>query len=481
MKKCYITTPIYYPNAEPHLGSAYTTIIADFTARVYRSIGYKTYFLTGLDEHGEKIERTAKEKGIKPKELVDSIALIFKKTWQELDITYDHFIRTTDEEHKAFVKEFLQKVKEKGDIYYGNYEGYYCVGCERYYTEKELINDKDGFKCPLHLKLVEKKIIPSYFFKLSKYKEKLLNFYDKNPGFIVTGNLEQIKNSITELKDLSISRPKEQVSWGIEMPFDNSHVTYVWFDALLNYLSASKGFWPPDIQIIGKDILWFHAVIWPAMLMSLNYELPRKLFSHGFLTVNAQKMSKSLGNVINPVELAKEYSVDTLRYYLITKIAFGDDGDFSTKSFKDVHNNELIGSYGNLANRLAKLYNTIGFDQEIYKKEKFDKIINELELKAGNYDLLGIIKLYNEKILPVVDEINAYLNKEEPWKKKENSKKVIGKCLNAFFNISVLLSPLIPHGTYKITKGKTIKEIKENKEIYWIPESDNYVLYKKVE
>ncbi|MEM4295842.1 MAG: methionine--tRNA ligase [Candidatus Anstonellales archaeon] len=479
--KCYITTPIYYPNAEPHLGSAYTTIVADFLARFYRDVGYKTFFLTGLDEHGEKIEKTAKDKGIEPKAFVDEMAALFKKAWERLGIEYDYFIRTTDEKHKKGVQAFLEKVMENGDIYLGTYEGYYCVGCERYYTEKELL---EGLLCPLHLKKVEEKRIESYFFRLSKYKEMLLDFYDKNKNFIPDYYIDQIKNNLKELKDLSISRPKSQVSWGIELPFDKEHVAYVWFDALLNYYTACpKDMWPPDMQIIGKDILWFHAVIWPAMLMAVKEKLPSRILAHGFLTVDGRKMSKSLGNVINPIEMAEKYGNDALRYYLITKIAFGVDGDFSINAFKYAYNNELIGHYGNLANRLAAISNSTDYEKALYHdNEKIKEAIEVLHNSARLYNAESIIKCYTDKIWPIISDINAFLNKEEPWKKKNNSKNVIGQCLNAFFNVSVLLRPLLPNATSNILNNNIkIRDIREDISMQWNPVKKQYVVYKKVD
>lgn len=484
MKKCYITTPIYYPNAKPHLGSAYTTIIADFLARVYREFNYETFFLTGLDEHGEKIEKVAKENKKEPKDFVDEMAKEFQNAWKKLDISYDYFIRTSDENHKKKVQKFLNEIKENGDIYLGVYNGYYCVGCERYYTEKDLL---EGFVCPLHLKKVEKKSIESYFFRLSKYKEALIEFYNKNPGFLRNISIEQIMNSIEDLKDLSISRPKSQLTWGIEIPFDKNHVVYVWFDALLNYYTALNEnkslFWPPDIQLVGKDIVWFHAVIWPAMLIANNKPLPRTLYSHGFLTVDGKKMSKSLGNVVDPIEIVEKYSSDTLRYYLITKIGFGEDGDFSLNAFKEVHNQELIGHYANLANRLAKLAHSFGYKKRKWREiEKVKNVFYELEKNVESYNVNGIIRVYTEMIMPLVSDVNMLLNKEQPWQKRENSKDVIGECLNAFFHISLLLKPLLPYATSLIITNKSkICDIPKDESNLWIPEKENYIIYKKVE
>ncbi|RME79768.1 MAG: methionine--tRNA ligase [Methanobacteriota archaeon] len=482
-RKCYVTTPIYYPNAKPHLGSAYTTISADFVKRLYDAFGYRTFFLTGTDEHGEKISEVAKKMGKSPQELVDEMNATYKEAWKKLNISYDRMIRTTEEAHKKIVREFLSKVYEKGDIYKGKYEGQYCVGCERYYTEKELI---DG-NCPYHLKPVENKSIEAYFFKLSEYKENLLSFYRENEGFLPEKYRSNIINTLDDIRDICISRPVEQVDWGIRLPFDEEHVAYVWFDALINYLSgvdSIEGMWPPDMHIMGKDIMWFHAVLWPAMLMSYGIELPRRILVHGFLTVDGKKMSKSLGNVVDPLEVEEKYSSDALRYYLLTKVSFGDDGDFSWKLFRASYANELIGHYGNLANRLVKLANSVGIeDGEYPREERLLELRSKLEALVSEYKLEEILRFYGEELWAEVTEINAYLNDKEPWRTKDGeARKVVGACLKAFVFISALLEPLIPQGAGKVLEAFS-RERSIEKAGLELPEVriESLLLYKKVE
>ena len=361
MKKFYVTTPIYYPNDIPHIGHAYTTIAADIVSRWNKLFGNKVFFLTGTDEHGKKIEATAKEKGKTPKEFVDELIPHFKEAWKKLNLQYDHFVRTTDPEHEKIVKEILQKVFENRDIYLGEYSGLYCTACEAYYTEKDL----DNGCCPIHKRPVEKLNEPSYFFNLSKYQNKLLEFYKKNPDFISPDfRRKEIINRVEEgLQDLSISRTS--FDWGIKLPFNKQHITYVWFDALINYYSATKlkgksAFWPADLHLIGKDILWFHAVYWPAMLMSAGIKLPKKIFAHGWWTVNGDKMSKSLKNVVNVDQLISVAGVDSARYFLFRNTVFGEDGNFSSEDLIARHNSELADKLGNLVRRVAGLAEKYG-------------------------------------------------------------------------------------------------------------------------
>ena len=493
--KRFITTPIYYPNSKPHIGSAYTTIVSDFFARLYRELGYNTFFLTGVDEHGEKIQKTAEKQGKTPKELVDGMVSSYTAAWQELNISYDRFIRTSEPIHKEVVREFLTKVYEKGDIYKGTYEGYYCVGCERYYTEKEL---QPGLICPYHNKPVEKKKIDAYFFKMSKYKDALLKFYEDNPKFLPPKYKASILQKLDDLRDLCISRPISQVSWGIKLPFDEEHVAYVWFDALLNYISGLDGkmeFWPADLQFMGKDIIWFHTVIWPAMLISAGYALPIREIAHGFLTVDGSKMSKSIGNVIDPLDVAKRYSADTLRYYLLTKLPFGDDGDFSWKSFNESHNGELLGHYGNLGNRLVKLWKRI-FDNNTGESPKdlderfkqFSELRDKLAQLAENNDVEKILTFYGEVVfLKSVGDINAFLNEKEPWRmeNKEEAKEVMRNALEAYIYLTVLLKPLLPMTTKKILESFGVEDTIKNIAIGNISEKkiipNDLMLFKKID
>lgn len=319
----YVTTAIDYVNAEPHIGHAYQKIIADILARWHKLLGKEVFFVTGTDEHGKKVQKAAETAGKKTKEFVDEVSAKFKDAWAALNIKYDRFIRTTDEDHKKIVAEVIKKVKESGDIYLGEYRGLYCVDCEAYYTEK----DAPNFMCPVHKKRLENLKEESYFFKLSKYQDFLLELYEKNPDFVLPEkSRNEVRNRVKEgLKDLSISRTS--FNWGVPFPGDKKHVVYVWFDALLNYYTATQSngkekFWPADLHILGVDNTWFHCVYWPAMLKSAGLPLPKTVFNHGFLTFNGQKISKSLGNVISPIFLVKKYGVDTIRYFISRQLHY---------------------------------------------------------------------------------------------------------------------------------------------------------------
>jgi methionyl-tRNA synthetase len=445
-KKFYITTPIYYPNDIPHIGHAYTTIAADVLARWNKLIGKNVFFLTGTDEHGKKMENTAKENKKGTKEFVDELIPKFKDAWKKLNIDYDFFIRTTDKEHEKVVKEVLQKVYDKKDIYLGQYEGYYCTGCEAYYTEKDLV---EGC-CPIHKRKIELLKEESYFFKLSKYQKKLLDFYEKNPEFILPRNRsKEIINRVKEgLNDLSISRTS--FDWGIKLPFNEKHIAYVWFDALLNYYSATrvKGkekFWPADVHLIGKDIIWFHTVYWPAMLMSAGIELPKTVFAHGWWTLNNEKISKSRGKVINVDELISIAGVDSARYFLFRNTVFGEDGDFSEQALIDRHNNELANKLGNLVSRVSSLIEKNGIE----KCE--NKLLKKLRLKEIEklFDSFEFDKILNE-IFAFVDICNEYVQNKKPWETKD--KKVLYELADSIKAIAILLYPFIPSTSEKIAK-----------------------------
>jgi len=452
-KKFYITTPIYYPNDVPHLGHAYTTIVADVLVRYYRKKNYDVFFLTGTDEHGKKIQEIAESRGKTPKKFVDDLIPEFKEAWKKLNIEYSRFIRTTDKDHEKVVKDVLQKVFDKGDIYLGNYEGLYCVGCEAYYTEKDLV---DGC-CPIHKKKVEKLKEESYFFKLSKYQKELLKLYKK--GFIFPSEkTKEIENRVKEgLNDLSISRTS--FDWGIKLPFDKKHITYVWFDALLNYYSGSKSHWPANVHILGKDIFWFHAVYWPAMLMSAGIELPKKLAVHGFWTVNGEKMGKSVGNAINVDKLISIAGVDSARYFLMRSIPFGEDGDFSEKVLIDRHNNELADKLGNLVSRVASLiekYGTKKSKGDLVKKLD-EKLINKL-IESYEFD-----KALNE-IFGFVDKCNEYVQSNKPWESKDSS--VLGELRDVILKIADLLEPFIPESAEKIKLQFNTTKIKKGQILF---------------
>jgi methionyl-tRNA synthetase len=445
-RKFYITTPIYYPNDIPHIGHAYTTIAADVLARWNKLIGKDVFFLTGTDEHGKKMENIAKENKKGTKEFVDELIPKFKDAWKKLNIDYNFFIRTTDLAHEKVVKEVLKKVYDNKDIYLGQYEGYYCTGCEAYYTEKDLV----GGCCPIHKRKIELLKEESYFFKLSKYQKKLLDFYEKNPEFILPKNRsKEIINRVKEgLNDLSISRTS--FDWGIKLPFNEKHIAYVWFDALLNYYSATrvKGkekFWPADLHLIGKDIIWFHTVYWPAMLMSAGIELPKTVFAHGWWTFNNEKISKSRGKVINVDELISIAGVDSARYFLFRNTVFGEDGDFSEQALIDRHNNELANKLGNLVSRVSSLIEKNGIE----KCE--NKLLKKLRLKEIEklFDSFEFDKILNE-IFAFVDICNEYVQNKKPWETKD--KKVLYELADSIKAIAILLYPFIPSTSENIAK-----------------------------
>jgi len=440
-EKYYVTTPIYYPNDVPHVGHAYTTIAADVVARFQKLLGKEVFFLTGTDEHGKKIQETAEKAGKKPKEFVDALIPKFKDAWKKLNIEYDRFIRTTDKDHEKNVQEVLQKVYDNGDIYLGEYEGLYCTGCERYYTEKEL---EEGC-CPIHKKPVELLKEKSYFFKLSKYKDFLLDLYEKNPDFVQPASKrnEVVSRVKEDLRDFSISRTS--FDWGIPLPFDKEHVCYVWFDALLNYHSGVKGtkFYPADIHIMAKDILWFHAVYWPAMLKSAGIELPKKEFIHGYWTIKGDKISKSRGRLINVDELIEIAGVDSARYFLLRQTSFGDDGDFDERAVVDRHNNELLNKLGNLVSRTAGLIEKNG----IKKCDNSLKIdVDKVKTLMENFEF---DKALNE-IFAYIDRCNEYVQNQKPWETKD--KHVLYELADSIKKVTILLSPFMPKSCDKIAK-----------------------------
>jgi len=476
--KFYITTPIYYVNSAPHIGSAYTTIAADVLARWNKLQGKEVFFLTGTDEHGQKIQQIAKDSGLKPKEFVDDMVKKFIETFRQLNISNDNFIRTTDEKHIKEVKKILQELYDKKLIYKGLYEAYYCIGCEQYKTKSELIEGK----CPLHKKEPEVMKEESYMFKLSNFQDKLFKLIKTDKYEISPQKRKNEVISFIEegLQDISISRLKSKVSWGIELPFDKEHTCYVWVDAFWNYLTGldSKNnfdkFWPPDIQLMANDILRVHATIWPALLLALDYKLPKKLFVHGYSTVDGQKMSKSLGNVVSPLYLIDKYSVDTLRYYLMRKIVFGEDGDFSEESLKESHNNELANKLGNLVLRVSTLAEKCSLEETTpisskYLIMKTKKLLENLELD----------KALNE-IFSFIDKLNEFVQQKKPW--ETHDKKTLYQLVNGIKDVSILLFPFMPETSEKIAKTFhfeiSLKSLETPIKISKIKKAD--ILFKKI-
>jgi methionyl-tRNA synthetase len=458
METFYVTTPIYYVNAKPHIGTAYTTIVADIIARWKRLEGKEVFFLTGTDEHGTKIERAAAAAGKTPQTFVDEISSEFMNTWKPLNISYDKFIRTTDERHIITVNEFLDKLWDNGDIYKGTYEGWYCVPDETFITDTDL---KDG-NCPSCGREVQRVKEEAYFFALSRYKEDLLQLYSDNPYFIYPeSKLKEIRGRLKDnLKDLDITR--KGVKWGIPFKFDPEHTIYVWFDALLNYISALgwpndesfNKFWPVDVHVVGKDIIWFHAVVWPAMLMSAGIDMPKLILAHGWWTVNGTKMSKSLGNVIDPIEMAKKYGADALRYFLIKEKPVWEDGDFSENALVSRINGELMSDLSNLVARTLTLAEK--FDGKLKYNEGFSDNLDMTQIvsKFDSYNLSGAL----EDIWSFVRRTNKYINDNEPW--KLNGEKlliVLNDALEALRIISILIYSFMPETAENLSQQLGLK------------------------
>ena len=450
-KKFYITTPIYYVNDVPHIGHAYTTIAADVLARYWKEkVGEENvFFLTGTDEHGQKIAEAAKENNQSPRQYADSVAPRFEEAWKLLSISPSYFIRTTDPRHEKIVTELLTKIHKNGFIREGIYEGLYCIGCERFYVESELV----GGKCPLHpnREIVHQKE-KNYFLKLKDLSEKVLEKIENGEYEILP---EDKKNEIVSrikqgVEDISISRA--EVSWGIPVPWDKSQTIYVWVDALINYYSATqfvegrKDFWPADLHLVGKDILWFHAVVWQALLIAAGIELPKTIFAHGFFTIDGQKMSKSLGNVISPKQLVDRYGVDGTRYVVISAYPFGSDGDISLTRFDERYNADLANGLGNLVARVAKLCEKAGLEK-ITQDNSFDKTVEtHLENISPDQALWEI--LHKAKL---IDQI---LSVDEPWKITDPKKlgEVIHPHASNILNLAYQLKPFLPETAEKIEK-----------------------------
>ncbi|KAI4370615.1 hypothetical protein MLD38_018950 [Melastoma candidum] len=473
MESFVITTPLYYVNAPPHMGSAYTTIAADAIARFQRLLGKRVIFVTGTDEHGEKIAAAASARGSNPMEHCNLISRAYQNLWNELDISYDKFIRTTEAKHEAIVKQFYSRVLTKGDIYRADYEGLYCINCEEYKDEKDLLENNC---CPMHLKPCVQRMEDNYFFALSKYQKLLEETIAQNPDFVQPPfRLNEVQSWIKDgLKDFSISRAS--VEWGIPVPNDEKQTIYVWFDALLGYISAlledneqpdlSKAIsfgWPASLHLIGKDILRFHAVYWPAMLMSAGLSLPMRVFGHGFLTKDGMKMGKSLGNTLEPNELVETFGVDAVRYFFLREVEFGNDGDYSEDRFINIVNAHLANTVGNLLNRTLGLLrkncqSTLAVDSYVAAHENpFPETVEKLVSKAqAHYENLSLSSAC-EAVLEIGNAGNSYMDERAPWslfKKGDTAAEAASKDLVIILEtmriIAVALSPVAPSLCWRI-------------------------------
>ena len=476
-KNFFITTPIYYPSGEPHIGHAYSSIIADVFARFKRNDGWNVHFLTGTDEHGLKIQKAAEKANLDPLTYCNNISKVFRSLSKKLNLSNDDFIRTTEKRHKVSVNDLWQRLLKSGDIYLSKYKGWYSISDEAYYNEDEII-EKDGKKVSAFSgSLVDWVEEESFFFKLSSWEKKLLEFYEKNKKFILPlSRRNEVINFVKNgLKDLSVSRTS--FTWGIKVPNSNNHVIYVWLDALTNYLSALnypnindklyKNFWPASLHVIGKDILRFHAIYWPAFLLAAKIEPPKRIFGHGWILSGDEKMSKSKGNILNPIEIVNNYGIDEIRYYLMKEVSHGSDGNISLNSLENCINSDLANNYGNLcqrvfafiknncSNSIKKNTNISQSDKKIIK-QTFD-LTKNLRNLIENQDLNNYIK----SVINISFLTNKYINDEEPWKlKKDNIKKmnnILHLALEQIAKISILLNPIIPLATDKVLEALNIK------------------------
>ena len=508
-KNFYITTPIYYPSGKPHMGHAYSSIVADIFARFKRLENYNVLFLTGTDEHGQKIQKEAKKNNKDPKIFCDEISETFRSLTKILNLSNDDFIRTTEPRHYKSVIEIWNRLVESGDIYLDKYSGWYSVSDEAFYDKDEIVNIKGNRVSKSSGSSVEWVEEESYFFKLSSWSNKLLDFYKKNPNFILPKSRknEVVKFVEKGLKDLSISRTS--FTWGIPVPKNEKHVIYVWLDALTNYISALnfpdindkkyKNFWPADIHIIGKDILRFHAVFWPAFLLAAKLPIPKKVFGHGWILSDDKKMSKSLGNILDPIEIINKYGIDQLRYYLVKEVSLGNDGSISMENLKNCINNDLANNYGNLCQRVFSFIkkncnNKIPKSSKLKNSDK--KLIDNLRNNLPKLINLMNNQDLNEYIKMVVSfsfDANKYFNDSEPWAVKKNDpdrmKTILFTITQQIKNISILLNPIIPNATKKVltlmnpaNENLSIDKINDDNFINYENELDKLeILFDKIE
>lgn len=477
-KKFYVTTPIYYPSGKLHIGHTYCTVAADAIARYKRFLGYDVMFLTGTDEHGEKIQKKAQEIGLEPKVYLDGMIDDIKKLWKTMEISYDQFIRTTDEDHEKQIEEIFTKLYEKGDIYLGSYEGNYCVPCESFWTDAQL---QDG-KCPDCGRAVEQRSEESYFFKLSKYQDRLIQYYKDYPEFCFPESRknEMMNNFILKgLEDLSVSRTT--FDWGIKVPFNPKHVVYVWIDALCNYITALgystnaenfQKYWPADVHLVGKEIVRFHTIIWPALLMALDLPLPKKVFGHGWIMFAEDKMSKSKGNIVYPEPLIERYGTDALKYFLLREFVFGQDGNYTNRNFISRINSDLVNDLGNLLSRTVSMiekYNdsnipaakkTTEFDASLIEiaqnlPKKVDKAMEALQFSEAF-----------EEIWKLIRRCNKYIDETMPWAlakdeaKKDELDTVLYNLAESLRIVAVMISPML-----HVTAGKIFEQLNTSEEL----------------
>ncbi|MFA4945659.1 MAG: methionine--tRNA ligase [Lentisphaeria bacterium] len=478
MPHFYVTTPIYYVNDQPHIGHAYTTILADVLARYHRLLGIPTYFLTGTDEHGQKVQEAAARNGVTPQEQCDRTVVRFLDLWKRLEITHDGFIRTTEERHKRVVRQILQELWDRGEIYAADYEGWYCVPCERFFTGKDLA---PGGGCPECKRPVQKLVEKSYFFRMGRHQQWLLDHITAHPEFIQPPHRRQETLGFLRsqpLNDLCISRPKARLAWGIELPFDPGYVCYVWFDALINYISAVgygsdpaafAKWWPASCHLIGKDILTTHTVYWPIMLKAIGIELPRAIFAHGWWLVGRDKMSKSLGNVVNPMEMCERYGVDPFRYFLLAEMSLGQDASFTEEAFIGRYNSDLANDLGNLASRVLKMAHRFlggrfaaapapgAAEQPLAAAganavAKMREHLHGMQLERGLAEVLAAVRAGNR-----------YFDQQAPWilakeGKTDELRRVLYAAAQCLCTVSALLYPVMPGKMAELRRALGIPE-----------------------